>query len=254
MNKEYYANNDKIIVSNESGELRELPNYDNYQERLNTENIIEELDSTINFEEYMKNTYPVDEGKDIKISKILLNLIIIFAPILIGGMLKDAGINLPLVYMSSIVMSVPTLASIVLGIGVVLVNGVKAIKKYKTNKMNKRMRLSYEASIDYLKEVKKEKESKLALLEQDNTITNKTPVIGKVTIDNEELLKDIVKEKDFYRKAGFNLYKYYRHYLDGTLHFVLEKENDINNLDRYIDYIEEKGPKLIKNFRHTERY
>ena len=152
MNKEYYANNDKIIVSNESGELRELPNYDNYQERLNTENIIEELDSTINFEEYMKNTYPVDEGKDIKISKILLNLIIIFAPILIGGMLKDAGINLPLVYMSSIVMSVPTLASIVLGIGVVLVNGVKAIKKYKTNKMNKRMRLSYEASIDYLKE------------------------------------------------------------------------------------------------------
>ncbi len=143
MNKEYYANNDKIIVSNESGELRELPNYDNYQERLNTENIIEELDSTINFEEYMKNTYPVDEEKDIKISKILLNLIFIFAPILIGGMLKDAGINLPLVYMSSIVMSVPTLASIVLGIGVVLVNGVKAIKKYKMNKMNKRMRLSY---------------------------------------------------------------------------------------------------------------
>ena len=255
MNKEYVIDKDKVFVSQENGKIKELPNYDVTKEILETENIIEELDRIIDFREYMKNTnVPIekDEKKEAIISGTL-----VFAPMVCGALLKYIfGINPEIVNISeSITISIPVLTSIAMA-GLVMVNSIfSGIKKRNYKKQCERVQRGYDISNEYLKNKKKEAEDRLLMLNQiKEPNTNNDVRISKVTIHNDELLKDINNEKDFRFHAGYNLDKYYKHYLDGTLQFVLDKKDKVNELDNYIDFIEEEGPKLIKNFRHSDMY
>ena len=255
MNKEYVIDKDKVFVSKGNGEIKELPNYDVTKDILETENIIEELERLIKFSEYMKGTYAPIENAGIKDAVISATLV--FSPMVCGALLEYLyNINTGIINISeSITLSTPVFISTIMAGLVMVGNIVKGIKDRNYRKQCENIQRGYDISNEYLRNKKKEAEDRLLMLNQIKELnTNNDVKITKFTIHNEELLKDIMKENEFRYHAGCNLDKYYKHYLDGTLQFVLEKRNEVNELDNYIDFIEEEGPKLIKNFRHSDMY
>ena len=260
MNTEFRVDNDKVIVSDKNGVLRELPNYANTEEILELENLIEELKRRIHFTNYMRDCNKPQKPKIFR--TFVLDVILISIPFIIALILKvfynidPPTFNIGLTSLYKLPISIAISAGV---IGVI--DAISLFRLHRKNKDILRIRRSYEVCIEYLNEQLKEAEQKLARLNKENSMntsnnynTKNNGEIKKINIENMDLFKQIVEQERFYESAGYNLDKYYRHYLDGTLQFVLDKKGEVNKLDKYIDFIEEKGPTLIKDFRHSERY
>ena len=253
MNKEVIYNNDKIIVSNGSGELRELPNTDNATRILELENIIEEIDKKLVFCNYLKGTSNPEEINYAR--NIFYSLVFTSIPLLCSFLLEK-GFNITPEMFNLMIgnMSAPVFLSIAIAtvctIGNIFTVFVGKLKKKESDDIKR----GYDCSIKFLQEKKKELELEIQRLQKDQTISVNTPKIGKVTINNPALLKEIEDKEHFVYNAGYHLNEYYKKYLNGTLHFTLDKKGESSKFDDYYDFIEEEGPKLIKNFRHTDMY
>ena len=252
MNKEYFIKDDRVHVQNEKGETKYIPNYDNLDELLVEENIVESIEKKIEEQEALK--------KDLKTNishfneNVINGIVITIMPFIASLILKLFGINISSLNTIFGEVSAPVYTAGLIAIGSIVRTIYDAIKDHVTNKHNKEIIDGANLSLDYLYTVHLEEELKLNRLNKyKKEITNSNNK-EKTKIVDSPRIKEIENAKVVNFKLGKKFMKYYRSYLSGTLHFVLEKEHDINNMDLYYDLIEEYGPKLVKNFRHTDMY
>jgi hypothetical protein len=252
MNKEYFIENDRVHVQNEKGDTKYIPNCDNLDELLVQENILEAIEKKIIEQESLKQDLKTNNSH-LRVD-IINGLFVTIAPFIVTLLLKIFGVNIPIyetifgkvsstIYCASLMLIASTLRTI-----------YDAIRDQKINKRNKEIINGANLSLNYLNKVHHEEELKLKKLKKyKKEIVNHENKDNTKVIDSPRI-KEIEKVKVVNYKLGKKFMKYYRSYLSGTLHFELEKEHDINNMDLYYDLIEEYGPKLVKNFRHTDMY
>lgn len=253
MNKEYVVTNDKVIVSNEKGNIKEISNSDKLDEILIQENIVEKIETEIDRFNELKRSINPNESH---IREDILNgLIFIIIPLIVGGFFKLFGVT-PYVYQTIYGgISAPILMSGVVGIASIIKLTMNAIKDYKKNKESKKVIKGANLGIKYLKKILPVEQMKLNTLKHEKTLINNDNDNKKIMkVEESPRIKEIENLRVVNYRIGKNFMKYYRNYLTGTLHFVLEKEDDLHNMDHYFDIIEEEGPKLVKNFRHTDMY
>lgn len=252
MNKQYICKDDKVIVSNEEGLLREIPNYNNLEEILEQENIIDNIEKEINRLIILRdNPKPLSKHFQKGIKYALLILV----PVIIE--LLSKGLHFPIAtYETPIgIMSVTSAMELCIAVGLIIGEAINMYRDNKEQTERDNTKKGLEASINYLNKVLNKEYIKLNKLNKENNVTYDNDFeVGTIKIHDPKYLSEIDNYKMVNYKVCSNIKKYYKHYLSGTLHFLLEKENDINNFDNYYDVIEEEGPKLIKNFRHTDMY
>ena len=252
MNKEYFIKEDRVYVQNEKGETKYIPNCDNLDDLLVQENIVESIEKKIEEQEALKTDLKTDISHFNE--NVINGLAITIMPFIATLILKVFGINIPVLNTIFGEVSSTIYTASLIAIGSIIRIIYDAIKDHRTNKRNKEIIDGANLSLNYLNTVHLEEELKLNRLKKikKETINNENKDRTKV-IDSPRI-KEIENAKVVNYKLGKKFMKYYRSYLSGTLHFVLEKEKDINNMDLYYDLIEEYGPKLVKNFRHTDMY
>ncbi|MBP5683692.1 MAG: hypothetical protein J6X02_00365 [Bacilli bacterium] len=255
MNKEYMMFNGKTIVSTDNDGLKVIPNYENPEEVLKQENLVETIDNLIKvLLERKENT----KLAKVNITKHLsLKICLIAVPLLLGFIFRIIfGLDLSFVTTKLGTISLPEYLSIAMAYGFIISDFIElTIGRYFDKKDCQRKRDAYDSSIEYLQKRKAKEEKILYDMKQHNKVEGENKVnVNSVKIHDPEALSEIERFILINYRGRLNLKKYYRRYLQGNLQFTLEKEKELNNLDYYIDFIEEKGPKLIKNFKTSDKY
>ncbi len=253
MNKEYLIRDDKIVVTDEYGRLREVDNSDNVNEILEQENILETVDNEI--DKYFELS-EINVPKESTLLKNIKNSIIcVLIPIVLELVLKLFGINMLLLNLGFTELTSTTYLSCCLAFFAIINNAYIAIREHKDRKRCKKLALGLSFVLDYLGKTREIEQKKLEELKKNKKLVNNYICTDEPTKINEpKRIKEIENCEIVNLKLGKKFKKYYHDYLNGVLHFTLEKEKDIHNMDLYYDYIEEYGPQLIKHFRHTDMY
>jgi len=255
MNKEFIKLNGNTVVSSDNDELKIVPNYQNPEEVLKQENLVEMINKKIEeLQEKKNNTKP----SKFNFKKVLpFDLTLILMPLLIGGIIKFVFGFEPAMEVTKFgTISSPLYMSIwTTWICLCAKISNLTLGKFFDKRECKKKIEAYESSIEYLQNKKIEEERKLSSIKNKNRVEQEEKVIvGPIKIHDLEALKEIERFVHINYNGRLNLKKYYRDYLDGTLQFTLKKEGELNNLDNYLDFIEDNGPRLIKEFRTSDKY
>lgn len=257
MNVEYALNGDKVLVSNNKGHLEEREYTDNIDEILTEENVLEKINQQINEQE--------DRGANISYPKYNVKLAIpaaicyIIVPYFLAGLSLLMGETIGTIptFLGNI--STPVFMSMCLGIpaiGTILgfhIKGKHDKKKYRENMK------AVDSTLNFLEEKKEVVEKHLEELKakansncsnnNNNNMSNKPIIIHDIDriweIDNYVLIHNIL---------GKNFSKYYKAYKKGKLRDLLGGYDYETNRQIYIDYIEQYGPRLVKNFKVNDLY
>ncbi len=254
MNKEFVITEDKAVISNEDGNLRESENYDNIIEILEQENVIEGIEYKIKTLIDLKNNMNYEKGEVKKHSKFFIVPIILLLLIEVGfryGLKAD-------LYMDETflgLISRPVYFAIIYGFAGTIVSTIIGLIQRYHNKQTDKRKQGLQESVNYLqKKLEEEKEKLDKLNNEKKKVTGPKSKITLMRLHDPSILKDLFNQAYVYFNFTSNPEKYYNNYLRGSLHLLLERENDLRNIDNYIDVIEEKGPQLIKDFRHSDNY
>lgn len=246
MNTNYIHIDNKAIISDENGNKKVIPYYDNLYDVLTKENIIEK------FEKELKKT--IDRSNELKksgkhyfpifVPEVLL-LIHVGIPILFKyidknntGMLTDPLYgSLTLVNILQIYLDIPCLTLATL-IDILHYSDFMSIRKEKNGN---------EVKIEYLKkELNLIKEELKGLnSNKTNSSIQKDGEWNETNLENNPFVKDYVNQIiNIYYKLGYDEKKLYKYYLQGKLNKVFEG----NNLNLATKYFEEKGNVLSKKY------
>lgn len=117
---------------------------------------------------------------------------------------------------------------------------------YKNYKDRKKKIRAKENQIEKLKEFLEIKKEELIKLKKDKTREHENREFRKEKIDNslnENILNDLLSVS---YDVGYNADKYYKYLQKGTLEKKLEKNYTEEGINFTKEYLEEKGPTLVK--------
>ena len=254
MNMNYYTNDVKAIVSDENGELKEVDNYDNINDVLSQENVIETITDTIDNlnahkAEISKPKHKFNFGKKFGIT-------LIAAP-LIWGLINKFILGNPL---PAVAFKFGTIVTpVLLSMGFAIIVGAAAIPFTIMNRIEKKMDANHvkgiEEAINYLTKKKEEEQAKLDDLLSKSTITvSNTPEIKRIVLHDVANLKDIMKYSFIYYRVGSKFNVFNQVYQDGKLDELLRSNNSLDELNDYVKVIEELGPQYVKEFKPNNKY
>lgn len=256
MNKEYVYDNDKVIVSNENGEMRVTPRYDNTIDILTEENVIETIDNKINSLD--KNIESLEKDINYRLTKIFsLGVLSVAALIAIVGLILKSGFGIEFINEAVTFLGGNKIFLFAFSVAIGGVCGT-----FATGMLDKMDNDSKRDHIKGLESAKyylcQEKGKELVKLERINNkrkeVSTNESTISHVTIDNPERLEDIIKFADAKYKIIPVFKYYYNLYKKSKLRKKLIKNG---NGDMYFDclrVIEEEGPRLIKKFKKTVQF
>ena len=241
MNKEYYLVDGKVIVSDEEGTLREEKNYDIINEVLEQENVVEQIEKKIKIMESV-NIKPI-KGEFVKsLKRMTVTILVGWGLILL--FLKLGGT--PMVSTTIIgTVSAPIMLASVATVAAFISSGMVGLKQYLDNKEIKKHQNGVKKALDYLTEQLSKEQEKL------DELNNKKQVVESKKNDSQIMrlhcstaLKDIDNYALVNYNVGYDFDKYYKSYQNGKLQSLLQREDDINNIYRYIDVIETEQKRL----------
>ena len=228
MNKGYTYIDGKVVVSDDQGNQRQIDYYDNLEEVLVEENIIEELYQRLGF----VNDLIAEHECDRKNRKPLF--LIAFAILI----LAIVGID-KIAFNSSI--SFSTLFGVI-GVGLPMTAlfdyYLYCKHKEKTETLNR-----FEDEKEIIKlQIEQEKE-KLHQLEENKTRNNEDLNNKSVNIDYREKLEKI---REFIRSLKYHTNDYYELYEKGLLEEALGIKYGKEGLEVVKQFLDEQGPKLTR--------
>lgn len=241
MNKEYTYIDGKVIISDENDNKTQSEYYDNLDEVLVQENLIEFMEGKIHSLEkesqlYKKNNVrryiPVALPMTLLLSTIGPSLLInnafnTYVDTIFGTMNLALAAGIPI-----------TLSLLPIGVGTELI-------LYNEYKNSLKREKGINSELVFLKEqIVKEKES-LDDLKLDRTRNNENTDFRTVKVDDLQQLKVLRDYLNLYYNLGFNGEKYYQYYQDGKLDEKLQKYYSDTGIQLAKEYIEEKGPSLV---------
>ena len=254
MNKEYVVTEDKAVISNEDGKLRESENYDNIIEILEQENVVEGIEDKITTLIDLNNSMQHEKGEVKKHLKFFLVPIALLLLVEFGfryGLKAD----LNMFETSFGLISSPVFFAMIFGAVGAVTSTITGLMQRYQNKQTDKRKQGLQESVNYLHKKLEEEKAKLETLNNNkNKVAGPKSKITLMRLHDPSILKDLFNNAYVYFRFTANPKKYYDNYLRGSLHLLLERENDLRNIDNFIDVIEEKGPQLIKDFRHSDNY
>lgn len=245
MNTEYTCVDEKVVVRDENGCNKVIPYQDNIEEVLISENTIEELEKkreeiNKNIKNYIKRcNWPVL----LKVLRNILPIIIgIAVPLLVGPALEYFGateyVQLVAERIRNVVMCFTVLPSTAICIGNFLEDKYKNKEERALNTQMQMLNEGLNEEQEYLKKLKND--SKKTITRDYKTIT----------INNNEIKENIDTYCDLYYDCSYNLEDYYKYYLKyNRLPKDIRKSYTKEGQEIVKEYLEEKGPVLIKSRR-----
>lgn len=244
MNKEYVYKDGKATIIDENNNQKTVDYYDNLDEVLVKENLIEKMEKDITVLEEKVSRY---ESKPFNrlicwapfLSMTLLPLIL--GPIIsnffglnesvntIIGMVSKGTLNGVIV---SSLLFLPSLAYT----SVLLIGEREKQKEQKGNEMQlKHLKKSLVLAKEHLEKLK---------LDKTNTNEIEDSFVSKVGSNKE--LRKLNRESLFYYKLGYNEEKYFKYYQQGTLENHLSKFDNYREIPLANQYFQEKEKVLQK--------
>ena len=246
MNTEYTRIENKVVVRNEEGQNRVVPNQDNIEEILITENTIEEMENKK--KEVQEQIKKFMEKCNMPSSSsffhnILPFLIGVVAPLSVVPICKYLGTpedTLSVIdRVKNVVMCFTTIPSTALSLEKLLEN---KYKEHEERALNTQLQMLNKRIND---------ENKRLETLQNNNINTITNCFETKLINNDEIRENVETYCDLYYECSFDLEGYYDYYLrNGKLPKRIERKYDQTSQDMFKEYIEEKGPVLIKTRKY----
>lgn len=246
MNKEYTYIDGKVIISDENDNKTQSDYYDNLDEVLVQENLIETMEEKIQELEKESQSYKKSNKKHYipVIFPMVALMSTIGAPIMFNLL---TGTNSFTTYVDTIfgTISQALATSIPMSICFLPLGAGFELSMYRDYKNSLKREKGINSELDYLKQqIEKEKEY-LESLKQERTRDKEKTDFRTVKVDDLQQLKALRSYLDFYFDLGYNGEKYYQYFQEGQLDTKLQKYYTDTGIQLAKEYIEEKGPSLV---------
>lgn len=244
MNKEYTCVDEKVLIKDEKGCNRVVPYQDNIEEILISENVILELENKLIQTNKDKKDYEKRNSRP-KWLRALINM----CPFLIGVVLPISigPIANNIFNVAPDIMSVIERMVTITTFFTFIPTTVTTVGNFLEDKYAYKHERAINAQIGMLNKSLEEEKEHLEELKQSNTKTIKRDVQTK-KIEDEEAKKNVDMFCDLYYDCGYNIEHYYNYYLKtGELPHKLQRNYNKLGHERCMEFIEEKGPSLIKS-------
>lgn len=253
MNKEYTYIDGKAIIKDENGNQRPIEYYDNLDEVLVQENIIETMENRITYLEKESKEYQKYNKKH-------------YFPItfLMCAIMTTIGVP-ALFYLFGHTMVLNTINTIFGPINEALVYssifsalflplaGLMELSMYRQHKDNLKKEKGINSELEYLKKQIVEEKEYLIELKEEKTKSEEKQDFRVVKVDDLERLKAVKSWLHLYYDLGYNGEKYYGYYQKGKLDTKLGKHYNENGIENAKKYLEEKAPTLVKKKRKLQK-
>ena len=232
MNKEYTYIDGKVIISDENNYKTQDEYYDNLDEVLVKENLIETMEEKIQKLDEESQFYKQNNRKYYIpiIFPVIVSLSTIVTPTLIKLFMSDA-----------IVISIPiAICFLPLGAGT-------EFYRYKCYKKSLKEEKGINSELNFLKkQIKKEKE-KLESLKQERTRKKEKTDFRVVKVNDLQQLENLKNYLQLYYDLGYNYKKYYKYFKKDKLAKKLEKDYTSRGIQLAMKYMENKDKSLTLN-------
>ena len=257
MNVEYVNHDGKVLVTNDKGHMVEREYQSDINEILVLENVIEKSEKDLReLCDEVRKCRP-NKSKASTISGIITGVYFVFPWI---AALIDSLVGETMKYFSTGIGNVPAplvLSLLMGGTGLAVTVGAYIYDKYVEIK-DKQKRISIKTSMGYLEEKKENAEIRLSELKgkkyTEKPNNNENVSSRPIVIHDADRLGEMENYVTVNKLIGNKFGKLYRAYKKGKLDDELRKLDDLANRQMYIDYIEDKGPTLVKNFKLNNKY
>lgn len=235
MNSTYsILGNSKVLVTSENGRQKIVDNYDNINEILIEENIIESVAKKVDELEDKKKKYEkINKRKYVPImiivsfflTKIILPLIFnSYQFIFYDNLFKFDLVNI-------IVFSLATCTDTFLFI---------------LHKQNIKKQKGINSELYYLRECLKKENKKMRNLIRKSNSLKASKQVNNITVRSADVIDNLNKHSAFYYNIGYNSEKYYNYYMKGNINGITKKHYTEEDSDLVKDYFEQNGPTLVK--------
>ncbi len=242
MNKEYTYIDGKVIVSDENGKQTLIDYYDNLDEILIQENLIETMEDKISILEKESKEYKKHNTKHYIPFFLLMALMIIvaFSVLFIHG-LENLYISTSIGEMNLKLFMFIAISAITLPAA-----GFMELDRYIKYKNWLKREKGINSELEVLKQQIMVEKEKLVELKSKKTRTNENQEFRVVEVNDLERLKTLKGWLNLYYDLGYNGEKYYKYYQQGKLDAKLGKHYNDLGIEIAKEYLEEKGPTLVK--------
>ncbi len=245
MNKEYTYINGKVIVRDNLNNQKVEEYYDNLDNVLIEENLIETMKNKIlNLEEDIE-IYRRNNSKHY-IPIILISVIILSFTVL-PLISKALGINLfESMYTRFGNINRGLLDMLFMASYAVPIGGTLELVNYFQYKIDKKKESATESELDYLKSQVIIEKEKLKKLKRNKKRELEDKTFRTIEINNNEKLSTLERQLEFYRNIGYNLNIYKEYYEKGKLNEALKDKYSIEEIEIITDIVKNKKYTLKK--------
>ena len=245
MNKGYVEIGDIVIISDEDGNHTQSEYYDNLDQVLVQENVIEEMEERIQELRKESKNYPLVKKKYTPYLIYSAVAAVLVTPIIIGIL---TGTNPYLESVDTVYGTVneALFHSLAFGAIVLPFTSLLTIPDYFNYKERVKKGKGINSELEFLKkQVEKEKEI-LTSLKKHKTKDNLSTEILSKKVDDLQELKALREKLVLFYDLGSNEKKYYRYYQQGKLDEKLHEQCGTLDVDMVKEHLQEKGPTLVK--------
>lgn len=241
MYKKYVVNGGQALVFRDKGDPESTVSYENLDERLAQQNVVETIEKAI--EELEKESRTIKSKKFIPVSTCILlgGAVIITAVAIIFPKIN------PSIFSESFLDSNPFFQSIWLTpyVPVALIDDIFYYAEFKRKKKGTIGLLNY-----LKKQIRIDKE-KLNQLEKDESIHNYPDnVIAIQKVNNRKAVEEFIKRCGLIYELSSRIEKYYRDYKRGKLSKTLPYGCDPKQIQMAKEHLEETGPTLARRMKN----
>lgn len=247
MNKEYTYIDGKAIIKDENGNQTPVEYYDNLDEVLVQENVIETIEDKIAYLEKESENYKKYNKKHY--IPVLFPLCMLMTTVGVPAMYYWFGHSM--VYVNTIntifgPMNEALLYSSLFSALYLPFVGLVEFSMYRKHKDSLKKEKGINSALEFLKKQIIEERENLVALKKVKARTEEKKEFRVVKVDDLEKLKAVKSWLSLYYDLGYNGQKYYEYYQKGKLDAKLRKYYNDNGIGAAREYLEEKSPVLVK--------
>ena len=242
MNVSYTYIDGKAIIFDENGNQVPVEYYDNLEDILVQENVVETIENRIN---ELSNIKILPKKRFIPLITIGVAIAILIAPLILSLI---SGSNLYTTYVDTILGKISFFKMIVIICGVTagplaLICDIANHQIYNDFIKHNTARF---CELEFLKKQLVEEKQKLENFKKEKPKEKEDPTFRVVKVNDIEHLKQLKHYIELYYSLGYDLEKIYKHLKNGTLEEFFNNSYNTDDIQLAKDFLEENGPKLIK--------
>lgn len=254
MNKEYIYKDGKALIIDENDNQKTVNYYDNLDEVLVQEDLIESMEEEIKKLEKETSQYKKESKFSRKFWVWYPFLLFTFAPLIMIPLLSNFfGVNGMINTSLFGTISRGTFLGLIATPLFAIPGSLLTLAIYSKEKGLEQEQKGKETQLEYLKRNLVEQKENLEELKSDKTSSKEVEGFYVSKVDNIEALKKLRNFLSFYYDLGYNEEKYFRYYQKGKLDSYLGKFVNDAGIQFANQYFEEKGPTLVKK-NNTKEY